>query len=64
LDFQSANDTAILGRDDKGAWNLRDRVQGKLMAFSMQDLEEGLNGAYFHHDGLLSLRDGFAYVPL
>lgn len=64
LDFQSASDTAILGRDDKGAWSLRDRVKGKLMTFSMQDLEEGLNGTYYHHDGLLSLRDGFAYVPL
>jgi UDP-N-acetylmuramoylalanine--D-glutamate ligase len=30
----------------------------------LQELEEGLNGAYLHHDGLLSLRDGFAYVPL
>ncbi len=64
LEFQSANDTAILGRDDKGAWSLRDRVKGKLLTFSLQDLDEGLNGAYFHHDGLLSLRDGFAYVPL
>ncbi|HNK64037.1 MAG TPA: UDP-N-acetylmuramoyl-L-alanine--D-glutamate ligase [Anaerolineales bacterium] len=64
LDFQTGQDTAILGRDDKGAWSLKDRVKGKLMTFSLQDLEEGLNGAYFHHDGLLSLRDGYAYVPL
>ena len=64
LEFQTEKDTAILGRDDKGAWSLRDRVKGKLMTFSLHDLEEGLNGAYFHHDGLLSLRDGFAYVPL
>lgn len=64
LEFQSANDTAILGRDDKGAWSLKNRVKGKLLTFSLQDLDEGLNGAYFHHDGLLSLRDGFAYVPL
>lgn len=63
LEFQSADDTAILGRDDAGAWNLRNRVQGKLFEFSLRDLEEGLNGTYLH-DGLLSLRDGFAYVPL
>lgn len=63
LEFQSANDTAILGRDDKGAWSLKDRVRGNLLTFSLQDLEEGLNGTYLH-DGLLSLRDGFAYVPL
>jgi UDP-N-acetylmuramoylalanine--D-glutamate ligase len=63
LEFQSANDTAILGHDDKGAWSLRDRVKGNLLSFSLQDLEEGLNGTYLH-DGLLSLRDGFAYIPL
>ena len=63
LEFQSANDTAILGRDDAGAWNLKNRVKGKLQTFSLRDLEEGLNGAYLHDD-LLSLRDGFAYVPL
>ncbi|GMV33740.1 UDP-N-acetylmuramoyl-L-alanine--D-glutamate ligase [Chloroflexi bacterium CFX5] len=63
LEFQSAKDTAVLGRDDKGAWDLKSRVKGNLLAFSLQDLDEGLNGAYLH-DGLLSLRDGYAYVPL
>jgi UDP-N-acetylmuramoylalanine--D-glutamate ligase len=63
LEFQSDKDTAILGRDDKGAWNLKNQVKGNLLTFSLQDLEEGLNGTYLH-DGLLSLRDGFAYVPL
>lgn len=64
LDFQTEKDIAILGHDDKGAWSLKNRVKGKLLTFSLQELEEGLNGAYLHHDGLLSLRDGFAYVPL
>lgn len=63
LAFQSEKDSAILGRDDKGAWNLRNQVKGKLLTFSLQELEEGLNGAYYH-DGLLSLRDGNAYLPL
>ena len=63
LDFQSNTDVAILGRDDKGAWSLRNRVKGKLLTFSMNELEEGLSGAYFH-DGLLNLRDGNAYLPL
>ncbi len=63
INHQSATDTAILGRDDKNAWGLRSRVKGKLQTFSLLDLEEGLNGAYLH-DGLLSLREGFAYVPL
>lgn len=63
LEFQSENDAAILGRDDKGAWSLRDKVRGRLFTFSMDDLDEGLDGAYLH-DGLLNLRDGNAYLPL
>jgi len=63
LEFQSKNDVAILGHDDKGAWSLRNKVQGRLMTFSMNDLDEGLDGTYYH-DGLLNLRDGNAYLPL
>jgi UDP-N-acetylmuramoylalanine--D-glutamate ligase len=63
LAFQSNDDVAILGRDDHGAWSLRDKVQGRLLTFSMDDLDEGLNGTYCH-DGLLNLRDGNAYLPL
>ncbi len=63
LEFQNKNDIAILGHDDKGAWNLRNQVHGKLLTFSLHELDEGLNGAYYD-DGLLSLRDGNAYVPL
>jgi UDP-N-acetylmuramoylalanine--D-glutamate ligase len=63
LEFQSKDDIAILGRDDKGAWSLRNKVQGKLFTFSLSELDEGLNGAYFE-DGLLSVRDGNTYIPL
>jgi UDP-N-acetylmuramoylalanine--D-glutamate ligase len=63
LDFQTNTEVAILGRDDKGAWSLRNRVKGKLLTFSLHELEEGLSGAYFQ-DGLLNLRDGNAYLPL
>jgi UDP-N-acetylmuramoylalanine--D-glutamate ligase len=63
LEFQTDKDTAILGHDDKGAWSLRDKVKGKLLTFSLHDLDEGLSGAYLH-DGLLNLRDGNAYLPL
>ena len=63
LDFQSQDDIAVLGRDDKGAWNLRNRIHGKLFAFSLHELDEGLNGAYLD-EGLLNLRDGNAYLPL
>ena len=63
LEFQTEKDIAILNHDDKGAWNLRNKVKGKLLTFSLKDLDEGLNGAYLH-DELLNLRDGNAYLPL
>jgi UDP-N-acetylmuramoylalanine--D-glutamate ligase len=63
LDFQTKDSAAILGRDDAGSWGLRGRVHGKLYAFSLSPLDEGLDGSYFD-DGLLALRDGFAYTPL
>lgn len=63
LAYQSQADAAILGRDDRGAWGLRNRVIGKLFTFSLGDLDEGLDGAYLH-DGLLNLREGNAYLPL
>jgi len=63
LEFQSKDDVAVLGYDDKSAWNLRNKVRGKLFTFSLHELDEGLDGAYYH-DGLLNLRDGNAYLPL
>jgi len=63
LAFQSETDSAVLGRDDKGAWSLRNQVRGRLLTFSLHELEEGLNGTYLQDD-LLNLRDGNAYLPL
>ncbi|RJP47291.1 MAG: UDP-N-acetylmuramoyl-L-alanine--D-glutamate ligase [Anaerolineaceae bacterium] len=63
LDSQAKDSAAILGRDDPGSWGLRERVHGKLYGFSLSPLDEGLDGSYFD-DGLLALRDGFAYTPL
>ncbi len=63
LEFQSRLDAAVLGRDDQGAWGLRNSVSGKLYTFSRHELDEGLDGTYLH-DGLLNLRDGDAYLPL
>lgn len=63
LDFQSAEDSAVLGRDDDGAWRMRGHVKGQLYTFSLRELEPGFDGAYLH-EGLLSLRRGNAYMPL
>lgn len=48
LDFQSESDTAVLGRDDPGAWALRDRARGRLLTFGY-DQPEG-DGTYLHAD--------------
>ena len=63
LAFQSKHDIAILGRDDEGAWSLRSKVKGKLLTFSLSELEAGLDGTYLQ-DGLLSLRAGDASQAL
>jgi len=63
LEFQSKEDIAILGRDDKGAWNLQNKVNGKLFTFSLNDLGEGLSGTYLHED-MLNLRDGKQNITL
>ncbi len=63
LEFQSDKDIAVLGRDDSGSWGLRGKAYGRVFTFSLSELPENLDGAYLH-DGLLSLRDGFAYMPL
>jgi UDP-N-acetylmuramoylalanine--D-glutamate ligase len=56
LDFQSASDIAILGKDDAGAWNLRNKVKGKLFTFSLFELQRELNGAYLK-DNVLHIKD-------
>jgi UDP-N-acetylmuramoylalanine--D-glutamate ligase len=63
LEFQSNEDVAILGRDDPGAWNLRNTVKGKLLSFGLSDLPIEQSGTYVS-DGLYHLRDGNAYILL
>ncbi len=63
LDFQSHDDIAILGRDDPGAWDLRDRVKGKLLSFGLSNLHMDQSGTYVS-DGLYHLRDRNAYILL
>jgi len=63
LDFQSKEDVAVLGRDDPGAWNLRERVKGKLFSFGLSNLPIEQSGAYVS-DKLYHFRDGNAYILL
>ncbi len=63
LDFQSGEDMAILGRDDTGAWNLRNKVKGRLYSFGFGKLDEDAEGTYYH-DGLLVLYEHRVDIPL
>ena len=52
LEFQTENDTAILGRDDPGAWNLREVIRGKKSSFGREKPPKGMNGAYIDGEWL------------
>jgi UDP-N-acetylmuramoylalanine--D-glutamate ligase len=63
LDFQEAGDTAVLGRDDPGAWGLAGRVRGSLFSFGLSDLPAGAEGV-FVRDGWVWLREDAAEVEV
>jgi UDP-N-acetylmuramoylalanine--D-glutamate ligase len=55
LEFQTGQDTAILGRDDPGAWNLRDKVRGHLYTFGFSPMPAGGQGTIVR-EGVIYLR--------
>lgn len=55
LTFQTADDTAVLGREDPGAWELRSRVRGRLLSFGLA--AEGAMQGTFVRGGSVWLRD-------
>jgi len=63
LEFQSSKDAAVLGRDDAGAWGLRNQVKGKLHSFGFNQIDEDAEGTYFD-DGILYLYDHHVNIPL
>jgi UDP-N-acetylmuramoylalanine--D-glutamate ligase len=63
LDFQTGQDTAVLGRDDPGAWSLRGKVRGRLISFGLGPLAEGQDGTTLA-DGILHLRERGVDMPL
>jgi len=52
LDFQTSQDIAVLGREDAGAWSLKERVQGRLLSFGLQEPPEGLEGTFVREETL------------
>jgi UDP-N-acetylmuramoylalanine--D-glutamate ligase len=63
LEFQRPGDTAVLGRDDPGAWGLRGRVKGRLHSFGFSKMEEDAEGTYYR-DGILYLYEHGVDIPL
>jgi len=62
LDFQSSQDIAVLGRDDPGAWSLRERVQGRLFTFGIQEPAADLEGTFLQEDGIFLRSKEYAKV--
>ena len=56
LDFQTPSSAAVLGRDDPGAWSLKDRVRGRLLSFGLSALPDGQEGTF--------VREGEIYLRL
>ncbi|MBA4386208.1 MAG: UDP-N-acetylmuramoyl-L-alanine--D-glutamate ligase [Anaerolinea sp.] len=46
LEFQNKKDIAILDREDTGSWNLRSKVQGKLISFGLKQPPSGETGMF------------------
>ncbi|MCL4528720.1 MAG: UDP-N-acetylmuramoyl-L-alanine--D-glutamate ligase [Chloroflexi bacterium] len=63
LEFQSREDIAVLGRDDAGAWNLRNKVKGRLHSFGFSKMDEEAEGTYYD-DGILYLYEYRVDIPL
>ena len=57
LDYQTKQDTAILGYDDPGVWSLMGYVRGKRASFGKRIPPEGIPGAFIQ-GGWLCLLDG------
>jgi UDP-N-acetylmuramoylalanine--D-glutamate ligase len=62
LAHQSTGELAVLGRDDPGAWGLKDSVRGKLVSFGSQQVRD-MPGTYLKNEKLI-LWDGTAETAL
>ena len=52
LEFQTGDDIAVLGAEDRAAWALRPRVRGRLMGFAHK-LPEGVDGAEMRGESIV-----------
>jgi len=63
LEFQQADSTAILNRDDNGSWNLRGDVLGRLVSFGAGAFSGKRDGTFLADD-TLHLRQRGEEIPL
>ena len=63
LDFQNSADTAVLGREDPGAWSLVDRVKGRLVTFGLNAPTTRQPGTFLK-DRWLRLQDAGSSVEI
>ena len=63
LEFQNAEDTAVLCRQDPGSWALREGVRGRLVSFGTGPLPGNQDGTFLA-DGILHLRERGVEMPL
>lgn len=58
LDFQAPGDTAVLNREDRGAWALQAKVHGRLVSFGFREPAAGQDGTYLAGDNLTLREQG------
>lgn len=63
IDYQETTDIAVLNREDAGAWNLRDRVHGRLLSFGLNRPDFDFTGTYYL-DTMLYWHEGGESRPL
>jgi UDP-N-acetylmuramoylalanine--D-glutamate ligase len=63
LEFQQADSTAILNRDDNGSWSLREDVHGRLVSFGSGAFSGKQDGTFLA-DRTLHLRRDEVEIPL
>ena len=63
LEYQTAGDIAVLGRDDQGSWGLREYVRGRFTSFGFSRLPGEQDGSYLEGN-ILYLRESGRDIPL
>jgi UDP-N-acetylmuramoylalanine--D-glutamate ligase len=63
IDYQTADDIAVLGREDSGSWSLQGKVHGRLISFGKATLQGNQDGSFISKD-ILSMRERGVDTPL